>query len=458
MNAVISRRIAAAVAACLAPVLVTGCAVTIQGSPFPADKVVSNEVDPSILRGGDGGEIDQIAAATVTDVQEYWRQQFEPAFGEQWRDIEAFYSVDTQDSSAPPPPCVESASDVEGNAFYCGAQDIIAFDRTALFPVLVERYGEAGVVVVLAHEVGHAVHNRLGIDVEKQRAEPQIYPTIVLEAMADCYAGVFLKWVVEGNAQHLDIDTDQLDSALGALVSFRDPVGADATDRGAHGNAFDRVSSFQDGFDRGPELCSEITTENRPFTLREFTSIEDEARGGNLPLPELVELITQDLDTVFDQVVQESGGGDWQAPELSEDARCSGDQGPIAFCPDDGSIALEDSEDLAEVQEVGDFATGSLMASRYGLAALAALGRDTEGDDAGRAAICLAGVYTGAVLTREEGFGLSPGDLDEAVMMLLRYDFAARDAGGDAAPGSGFERVALFRTGTLEGLDACDLG
>ena len=435
-----------------------GCGLVVAGSPRAAQGVRVAGADVNILKGTDGGQVDQLGAAAITDIQDYWRDTFESTFGKQWRDVTGFYSVDTADPTAPPPPCTENASDVEGNAFYCPATDTIAFDRAALFPVLVEQFGEAGVVVVLAHEMGHAVHNRLGIDNDAQRRAPQLYPTIVVESMADCYAGSFLRWVADGKAAHLRVNIDQLDAALGSLVSFRDPVGTSAGDRGAHGNAFDRVSAFQDGYQQGPKPCSEITAESRPFTLRQFNNLEDEARGGNLPLPKLLEDITGDLDTYFANLVK-AKGGTWTGPQLKPEPNCSGDQGPIAFCPADRAVGLDaDGTELARLHEIGDYATGTLLASRYGLAALVAIGKSAEGDRAARAGLCLAGSYTGDLLARSKGFGLSPGDLDEAVLLLLRYDYTVRDAKGHPADGSGFDRVAIFRGGTLDGADSCDLG
>jgi predicted metalloprotease len=432
-----------------------GCTGVIDGTPQAAEDVTVADADIGILHGTDGGRIDQLAAAAITDVQDYWRQTFEPTFGKSWHDITSFYSVDTADPAAKPPPCTDNAADLEGNAFYCPASDSVAYDRAALFPVLVDRFGEAGVVVVLAHEIGHAVHNRLGIDSNAQRRAPQLYPTIVVESMADCFAGSFLRWVGDGKAEHLRMNTDQLDAALASLVNFRDPVGTSAGDRSAHGNAFDRVSSFQDGFQRGPTLCSRITAENRQFTLQEFTSLGDAARGGNLPLSDLVEAIRQDLDAFFGKLVRDSGGR-WTAPAVTGDAGCSGDQGPVAFCPGDRSVGLNpDDRELARVQDIGDYATGTLLATRYGLAALLALGKPDEGDAAARAALCLAGAYTGDLLTRSGEFSLSPGDLDEAVLLLVRFDYAVRDAEGHPAAGSGFDRVGVFRKGTLDGKSAC---
>ena len=445
-------------------VLVTGCASVVAGSPVAEDTVMRTEADTSILRGGDGGEVDKLAAATVTDLQAFWSQAFERSFGRPWQDLRGgFYSIDTTDRAAPPPPCVDDVTQVEGNAYYCSEADVVVWDRNALLPVLRDEFSDAAVVMVLAHEVGHAVHHRLGLDIERQLADLERFPTILTEAMADCYAGAFLRWVVDGNAEHLAITSRQLDSALGALITFRDPVGFGSADMAAHGNAFDRVSAFQDGYDRGPQLCAGMTVDNRRFTLQRFTSLEDQARGGNLPFGELLDAIGPDLATFFDRLVAARGGA-WRPPILRaspDDPDCGTQQGPVAFCADTASAAgevhVDTDGELRELHdELGDYAAGVLVASRYGLAAVAALGRPVQGEGAGRQALCLAGSYTGEVLSRTEGFGLSPGDLDEAVQVLLRTDYGGRDASG-AATGSGFQRVVTFRSGALDGPAGCGL-
>jgi hypothetical protein len=100
----------------------------------------------------------------------------------------------------------------------------------------------------------------------------------------------------------------------------------------------------------------------------------------------------------------------------------------------------------------GDFSGATLIASRYGMALLDALKR--QGGGAG--AICLAGAYTGGLLTSGGTFTLSPGDLDEAVEVLLAQNWAARDTAGAADPNEhGYERIGLFRKGVLGGSQAC---
>jgi predicted metalloprotease len=439
----------------------TACTQLVPGKPLAGEAVTRGTVDPGFIRGTDGGPIDQLAATAITDIETFWEEAFPRTFDKEWEPLEGgIYSVDTADPSAKPPPCTEKASDVEGNAFYCPSADAIAWDRAALLPVLQDRFGDAAVVIVLAHEMGHAVQNRMGITPEAERRTPERFPTILTEAMADCFAGTFIKWVNDGKSEHLDIGSDTLDAALGALITFRDPVGTSQTDRSAHGNAFDRVSAFQDGYQQGAEFCGAMSVDNRVFTQQAFTSADDRDRGGNLPFDEMLENITPDLNAYYKTVVTQAGRtwADPKATPTEEEPDCSGDQGPVAYCPADKSVEFEVEEDLPELHaEIGDYATGLLLASRYGLAAMAVVGVDLEGEGAATSALCLAGSYTREVFTRQRGFGLSPGDLDEAVQVLLAYDYAARDVTGSAALETGFKRVEVFRGGVLEGTKACGL-
>ena len=65
---------------------------------------------------------------------------------------------------------------------------------------------------------------------------------------------------------------------------------------------------------------------------------------------------------------------------------------------------------------------------------------------------CLAGSWTNDQLTRQPGqrLTLSPGDLDGAVAALLAFGRAGEQTGV-----SGFDRIAAYRNGVLQGLGAC---
>jgi predicted metalloprotease len=439
-------------AAVLAVLLLVGaCSQVVPGR---ARAALAASPTPTAAFAAQPDPANRVAAATTAALQEFWRAEFPAAFGSEWRDVSTFAAVRTRDPQAAPPPCVNRAADVADQAFYCPAADAVAWDADGLIPALHERFGPVGVAVVLAHEVGHAVQSRLGVDVEQSR-DPQRFPTILLESMADCYAGAALARFAEEPVAGLPLGAAERDQAMQALVGFRDPLGVEAGDAAAHGNAFDRVSAFQDGWREGAALCAQMSVENRTFTQRRFDSEADLARGGNLPMRELLAFVERDAAEWFTELVPGR-----EAPRLSAGGACPvaelAAQGPAAYCPDDGGVAV----DVAALEQlhadVGDYAGATLVAGRYALAALDASGRSAVGTPAGAAATCLAGVYTGRLFDATDGFRLSPGDLDEAVQVLLAADWVARDAAGASHPDEhGFERIARFRTGVLEGPAAC---
>jgi predicted metalloprotease len=422
-------------------VLVSGCTAPAQPQRAEPEGIVARPVDPAFLHGTDRGPIDQLAAAVVTDVQAFWAGEFPRTFHSPWRDLDGgFYSVDTTDARATAPPCSNAAPDVEGNAFFCASVDTIAWDRDALLPVLREHYGEAAVAVVLAHEIGHAVQHRSGTGVG------QVKP-IVTETMADCYAGSFLRWAVDGRAPHLRVHPDRLDEAMRALITFRDPVGGEQAADDPHGTAFDRVSAFQDGYRDGAGGCSGMSTETRRYTANEVSGRDQR----NEPLEPTVRTGTAEVEAYFADLVTRRGHR-WHPPASRRpDTIPCRDRGPVAYCGQPRAVVVDDAA-LADLHyNIGDHSVQTLLASRYALAALADMGRPVTGRTASKQAACLTGAYTGSGLQRA---GSSSGALDEAVETALTSDSVARDAAG-ADPLSGFDRVGAFRDGVLRGTDAC---
>ena len=93
---------------------------------------------------------------------------------------------------------------------------------------------------------------------------------------------------------------------------------------------------------------------------------------------------------------------------------------------------------------IGDFAGGLLLATAWLSVVQQQLGAALGTDDARRAAECLAGAWAA-----DSASSLSPGDLDEAVTVLV----AAGQ--GDTDRGTAFERVAAFRAGFKRGPANC---
>ncbi|GAA5157304.1 neutral zinc metallopeptidase [Pseudonocardia eucalypti] len=448
----------------LVAVSLTGCSFLSGGSsdggPDITELTQPDTSPPPVtpIRGGTGTPSDRLAADVVHDVEAYWHLRFPPEFGRRWIPLHAFHAVDPAKPNLPPE-CTRRPIDMNKQALYCPAMDVIIWDRLGLVPELRAKYGNGGVLLALAHEVGHAVQERIGIDVGTQIRERSRYPPILLEAMADCFAGVVVRASVNGELAHVRIEEKDLDRALSALLSFRDPVGFELGPN-AHGDAFDRASAFLDGYQNGASRCAAMTAQNQLFTQRGFTTVQELLQSGNLPLDELLASMVPDTQAWFTALVS-SRGRRWAAPPLRPDSGCSSSsaarQGPVRFCPDSGTLSASPAT-LGSVHSRGDYATGTLVASRYALAALAALGKPVRGPDAGRAAVCLAGAYTRSLLDRNtSGFGLSPGDVDEAVDELLNQDYAARDATGTPPADQGFQRVGAFREGTLGGAAKCGI-
>ncbi|WP_461155334.1 neutral zinc metallopeptidase [Saccharopolyspora tripterygii] len=382
--------------------------------PAPAPSVSEPTVDPAFVHGTDRGDTDRLAAAVVTDVQRYWAQAYPDTFGSAWRDLDGgFFSVDTGGVGTPPP-CASDRQEVEGNAYYCQSVDAIAWDRTALLPVLREHYGDTAVAVVLSHEVGHAVQQRAGLT----EGAP-----LRLEAMADCYAGSFLRWVSDGHAQHLRTDPDQIDEALRAITVFRDPVGTTG-----HGTAFDRVTAFQRGFSGGPRGCTGVA---------ESDVAEPVDDDPNVPLATLLD--TTSVAEHFRSVVI-GHGGRWVPPARA--TGCPGAVGPVGFCPSPPTVSADPAALSRTHEDIGDQAVTTLLASRYALAALTELGRPVTGERI----VCLTGAFTA------QQPHLSPGDLDEAVQVVLDSDAVSRGGGPTM---SGSDRIAAFRDGATSGSSGC---
>lgn len=429
-----------------AGLLLAGCTQAVAGRPIAA-------ASSSNVARADLAQTD-VAQAAVAALQVFWRTQFPAAFGRPWRDISHFVPVHARDRNVP---CVSSAADVADQAFYCPSADSVVWDADGLIPKVQREDGPTAVLVVLAHEIGHAVQTRLGLD-DLQARQPSHYPTILLEAMADCYAGVALAHFAQDPPPGLALGADERDQAMAALVAFRDPLGVSPRDSAAHGNAFDRVSAFQDGYDGSATTCSGMTTANHPFTQRAFGSATDKARQGNLPPDQLLEGIAASAPAVFTKIAAAAGATGWQAPSLAAAAAdCAAtEQGPAAWCGQGEPIVVDRPALAALEEKFGDYAGATLIASRYGLAVLDALGRPATGSKAGAAATCLAGAYTGGLFSARDTFTLSPGDLDEAVQVLLEQDWADRDAQGVAdAAEHGYERIDHFRTGVFSGAHAC---
>lgn len=414
---------------------------------------------------------DEAVKGALDDVQAYWRTTFPEVFHQPYQELSGgIYPMTEQTTGVPGcGTATSSYADVEGNAFYCSAGDFIAYDDEKLLPGLYRDFGNNGMVpaVALAHEFGHAVQYRAGIIDDTT-------PTIVKEQQADCFAGAWVRNIADGKSPTgLGLDAGDLDQGVGGLIEFRDEVGSDVTEQGAHGSGFDRVRAFQEGYDEGPSKCAGYTADNLPILRLQFKEQTDADSGGNLPVDQAVDATFSDLERFWkelfaqEQVDYTPLAGGTAAYHHGDTITCGDQELPtdftddnVIYCPAKDAIGY-DADFLATVDEkIGDFAIGILLGGAWADAMQTRLGVELSGKDRSLQADCLTGVWTADVAINggndeQHPLSLSPGDLDEGITAFLAFGDDPSVAGASGGVGTAFERTARFRAGFVNGLDAC---
>jgi predicted metalloprotease len=450
--------------AALGSLLLAGCSTAVvgQASPGPGEPVDVTAEDFAITGVSDTG-IDQFARNALADLETFWTAAFPEFFGAEYTPLRnGYFSVDSEDVDPGAYPetgigCEDSPTtpiSVAGNAFYDPACDLIAYDR-ALLDELSTEYGRFLVPVVMAHEFGHAMQGRFGFSERGIQDETQ----------ADCLAGAWTGWVAAGESEHVSLRRPELDDVIGGYLLLGDDVGSDPNDTQAHGSYFDRVSAFYEGFDGGVAPCRDAFGADRLFTAAAFSTDEEYASGGNAEFDLLVEWVGITLPEFWGEVFPSAFGAAFSPPAIEgfdgTAPACEGlEDRDLGYCAAETTVYIDET-DLATpaYEEIGDFALATAMALPYSLAVREQAGLSVDDGAATRSAVCLTGWYVAQWYNGEFADSIeaviSPGDIDEAVQFLLEY--GVRDEVFPDLDASGFELVGAFRTGFLEGGDACDL-
>ncbi|TLG10895.1 metallopeptidase [Nocardia cyriacigeorgica] len=467
-------RFAAAIAACAALVL-TGCSESAeaaqsgpgQENPWQIAGATSSTGPsgprpdapdaPIQAENGDGGQMDQLALNAVYDVQEFWKNEYSKTFPGTFKPVEQLISWD---ALAPKSEAVEFCT-VDTyqmvNAAYCSTDHSIGWDRGVLLPELVKEFGDMSVVMVLAHEYGHALQFQAKIADRRT-------PGLVREQQADCLAGVYLRYVAEGDSKYFTMNTtDGLNGVLGATVAVRDRDPDDPDN--VHGSAFERVTAVQMGYTSGAEACKAIN-EDEIEQRRAGLPITFEDDHGERQLPVDQESLVSVANAAAKALPSDS------APQYDYSGVASSCSGvtvtePVSYCPDANTIGtdipalaeragpLEDEDKPLSAIVSGDYNAYVVFISRYTLAVQKARGLSLEGaDTAGLRTSCLSGAITTELSKPGSEVQLSAGDLDEAISGLLSDGLAASDVNGKTVD-SGYLRLEAFRLGVLEGEAAC---
>ncbi len=131
------------------------------------------------------------------------------------------------------------------NAQYCAPTQTIAWDGNWIYGRLYKGFGDAAVAFLLAHEYGHFIQDRLGID----RKFPL---TIEAELNADCLAGAWLGAVDRKVSRFRRADFDAL---AAGLFNVADPRGVPWTNPSAHGRVGERKHAVVLGATKGQRTC-----------------------------------------------------------------------------------------------------------------------------------------------------------------------------------------------------------
>lgn len=469
IGAVISTIVLLPLAAC--STLVSGAPVSVFDDPFSVAGMPATD-GPSGLRpdpaepsrdvqNSDGGEIDELAASAVSDIEEFWSTAYRDAFEGEFTPVEELISWDAEGFGED-----FCGLDTYGlvNAAFCKPDRTIGWDRGVLLPALRRANGDMGVAMVLAHEYGHSIQQQANLI---RRGTP----TLVSEQQADCLAGTYMRWVAEGNSPRFTIDTgDGLNNLLAAVIAFRDPLLSEADAQlgmDEHGSAFERVSAFQFGFTDGAAACAAIDVKEIGQRRGNLPVLLPEDQTGELPITaEWVRSMIAALNILFTPSTPPRLSFDADSATDCPDARPSP---PASFCPDTNTIVV----DLAELDALGarpdnrdsrglaggDNTAYSVLISRYMLALQHERGLVLDNAEAALRTACLTGVATAKMTTPVsipdgDTILLTAGDIDEAVSGILTNGLVASDVNGESVP-SGFSRIDAFRAGILGDEDRC---
>ncbi len=463
--------------------LVTACTTVIDGTPITS--AVKNADLP--VQGDSHTPFDTQVKNAISDVTAFWRASYPSvAKGAAFPELKGkLYSVDGQEvlrtekapASSAGEKCMQRrALFVVDNAAYCQIDDSIIWDRSPkhLVPALADSFGGAVIPLVFAHEVGHAIQQRLGISDAQHKL-------LYLESQADCAAGAFLATALVGKAPHFHITSGQLDQALEGFLQIRDSTPESPADI-SHGNGFDRVSAVGDGIANGVTYCFSDSYFNRTFTERPYVDDKDYASGGNIPLAEFLKAggALGDLNRFWKQAGTTINSTFDDVKVIVADHPKCGSADPaseMGYCPDDNTVYYSSSfaklayysmtdraidratGDVSLVEnQPGDFALGMLFAISWGMAARHQFfQRPIDDRDGLLSAICYSGAYAKDINIQggstNHPFILSPPDMDEATSAVLNLVGLTTAFGARGT--TGVERIQSFVTGYGNGLSAC---
>jgi predicted metalloprotease len=388
---------------------------TVGGSSVAAETVLSGggTAPISVRHVGPSSPSVDLDDATVSgvlsDLNAFWATTLPTAFGRPFVPLKGGYVSIDSTATAGTAACVSSPDQIAGNAYYCPSGDAIVYDSAGLIPVLLGHYGVGGLTASLAHEFGHAVQARIGPTTADRTAHPELYPSILIEAQGDCFAGSFLAWVTAGDSTHVRLPQSSMVRTVAPLLDFRDPVDVPVEDSSAHGLSLDRLTAILRGYRSGAGSCAKLKRSDMSPTLGR---------------PGLTAGGSADRFAGTTETLAAARTSIAAFAETLDAPRSSGLSAVVAA-----------PGDLAAAAPYGQFAQAAALAL--------AVGRSIAESSAGAA--CFTGAWAASVFGHAERgqLGAWAGDADEALDMLR------------ARPAATFEELAGYADGFKRGWSAC---
>ncbi len=435
----------------------------------------TSSVDPGrqLLDVGDAKQpraYDDLLRATLADLERWWAEEFPARYGAPFEPLTGSVYASYPERTDPIPGCGPAEETTYEDislygAFYCEEGDFMVYDdgTAGILAALSDQFGPPILGVVFAHEYGHAVQSRAG---EFERG----LPTITTEQQADCFAGAWVARAVRGEASGVTYTDADVRTGLIGMIAVRDPKGIDQFEPGGHGSAFDRVGAFQLGFVEGLDGCAGLLDDPLPLVPNVYSSTEDPRQEGNAPFGygtgQIGEFLPRDLNEFWPATVSAQGAELTPlvlvpVPDPSA-ADCDDPAGDIALgavhCPATDAVVFDESLGQELYGRFGDFAVGYMFGVAWSEAVQRALDSPLAGEERALASDCLTGAWVADIIPSDDqptpprGVTISPGDLDEAIQTAL---VVGDETSTQDVVGSGFEKIAAFRQGVLEGIPAC---
>jgi len=420
---------------------------------------------------GDGKsprDYDDFVRLALTDIQQWWSEQFPAIYDQPFEPLAGGVYAGYPERTTPIPGCETTTPTpyeeiARYSAFYCMQGDFMVYDDgdQGVLYQLASEFGASILGVVFAHEYGHVVQARADVLNED-------LPTISTEQQADCFAGAWVARARNGESPLLSFTDADVRNGLVAMITVRDPIGIDQFELGGHGSAFDRVGAFQTGFTEGPARCAELIDDPLPLVPNVFQP--GQGGDGNAEFGygerQVMNFLPADLQAYWDQQLAARG---LAMPTLTlapvqsaDEVACDDPTGAFAigalYCPATNQVYFDEPLARDLYDRFGDFVVGYILGGAWSEAGQTAMGSTLTGEARLLADDCFTGAWAATTIPGPDGAtergtaSIEPGDLDEAIQTALVIGDETAD---DNRLGSGFEKIASFREGVLDGIDAC---